>query len=72
MVSALSPHIDNVDTFLSHCHRRQYSPKSTLIHAGDKSDRLYYIIRGSVSVIVEDDEGREIIVAYLNDGDFFG
>lgn len=72
MVSALSPHIDNVDTFLSHCHRRQYSPKSTLIHAGDKSDRLYYIVRGSVSVIVEDDEGREIIVAYLNDGDFFG
>lgn len=72
MVSALSPHIDNVDTFLGHCHRRQYSPKSTLIHAGDKSDRLYYIVRGSVSVIVEDDEGREIIVAYLNDGDFFG
>ncbi len=72
MVSALTPHIDNVDTFLSHCHRRQHPSKTTLIHAGDKSECLYYIVKGSVTVLVEDDEGREIIVAYLNDGDFFG
>ncbi len=69
---SLTPHIDNVDEFLSHCHRRRYPAKSTLIYAGDKSDSLYYIIKGSVTVIIEDDEGREMIVAYLNDGDFFG
>lgn len=68
----LSPHIENVDTFLSHCHRRRHPAKSTLIYAGDKSDSLYYIIKGSVTVVIEDDEGREMIVAYLNDGDFFG
>jgi CRP/FNR family cyclic AMP-dependent transcriptional regulator len=72
VVSVLTPHINNVDTFLSHCHRRQYPAKCTLIHAGEKSDRLYYIVKGSVSVINEDEDGREIIVAYLNDGDFFG
>ena len=55
-----------------HCHRRRYPAKSTLIYAGDKSDSLYFIIKGSVTVIIEDDEGREMIVAYLNDGDFFG
>ena len=69
---SLTPHIENVDEFLSHCHRRRYPAKSTLIYAGDKSDSLYYIIKGSVTVIIEDDEGREMIVAYLNDGDFFG
>ncbi|GAB3113704.1 cAMP-activated global transcriptional regulator CRP [Aestuariicella hydrocarbonica] len=69
---SLTPHISNVDEFLSHCHRRRYPAKSTLIYAGDKSDSLYYIIKGSVTVIIEDDEGREMIVAYLNDGDFFG
>ncbi len=68
----LTPHIHNVDEFLIHCHRRRYPAKSTLIYAGDKSDSLYYIIKGSVSVIIEDDEGREMIMAYLNDGDFFG
>ncbi len=64
--------MQNVDAFLAHCHRRRYPPKSTLIYAGDKSDSLYYIVKGSVTVLIEDDEGREMIVAYLNDGDFFG
>lgn len=69
---SLTPHIKNVEEFLSHCHRRRYPAKSTIIYAGDKSDSLYYIVRGSVTVLIEDDEGREMIVAYLNDGDFFG
>lgn len=69
---SLTPHIQNVEKFLMHCHRRRYPAKSTLIYAGDKSDSLYYIIKGSVTVLIEDDEGREMIVAYLNDGDFFG
>jgi CRP/FNR family cyclic AMP-dependent transcriptional regulator len=29
-------------------------------------------VKGSATVVIEDDEGREMIVAYLNDGDFFG
>jgi CRP/FNR family cyclic AMP-dependent transcriptional regulator len=33
---------------------------------------LYYIIKGSVTVLIEDDDGHEIVLAYLNDGDFFG
>ncbi len=69
---SLTPHIKNVDEFLNHCHRRRYPAKSTIIYAGDKSDSLYYIVKGSVTVLIEDDEGREMIVAYLNDGDFFG
>lgn len=68
------PHslIHDIDKFLSHCHRRKYPAKSTIIYAGDQSDALYYIIKGTVTVIIEDDEGREMIMAYLNEGDFFG
>lgn len=69
---SLTPHIKNVEEFLVHCHRRRYPAKSTIIYAGDKSDSLYYIVKGSVTVLIEDDEGHEMIVAYLNDGDFFG
>ncbi len=64
--------ISDLDNFLAHTHRRKYPAKSTIIYAGDESDALYYIIRGSVTVIIEDDEGREMIMAYLNEGDFFG
>ena len=69
---SLKPGIKNIDEFLSHCHRRRYPAKSTIIYAGDASDSLYYIIKGSVTVLIEDDDGKEMIVAYLNDGDFFG
>nr|WP_305121333.1 cAMP-activated global transcriptional regulator CRP [Microbulbifer elongatus] len=62
----------NIEDFLAHCHRRRYPAKSTIIYAGDRCESLYFIMRGSVTVLIEDDEGREMIVAYLNDGDFFG
>src|SRR5690606_25537038 len=68
----ITPHIPNVGNFLSHCHRRRYPAKSTLIYAGDTGDTLYYIVKGSVTVLIEDEDGREMIVAYLNPGDFFG
>ncbi len=58
--------------FLQHCHRKQYPPRATIIHEGDVPDTLYYIVDGSVSVLIEDNDGREIVLAYLNPGDFFG
>ena len=62
----------HLDAFLSAAHRRKYPAKSTLIYAGDQSDSIYFILKGSVTVLVEDQSGREIIVDYLNKGDFFG
>lgn len=62
----------SLDAFLAAAHRRRYPSKATIIYAGDRSDCIYYIIKGSVTVLIEDESGREIIVAYLNKGDFFG
>ena len=62
----------NLERFLSHCHRHSYPKKTTLIEAGQKPDVLYYIISGSVSVLMEDPDGHEIVLSYLNPGDFFG
>lgn len=62
----------SIDRFLEHCHRRRYPQKSVIIYAGDQPDVLYYIVEGSVTVLIEDSDGREIVLAYLNPGDFFG
>ncbi len=62
----------SIDRFIAHCHRRRYPAKNVIIYAGDKPEVLYYIIEGSVSVLIEDDSGHEIVLAYLNAGDFFG
>lgn len=61
-----------LEWFISHCHRRKYPAKSTIIYAGDKPDSLFLIVDGSVSVLIEDNDGRELVLAYLNTGDFFG
>jgi len=61
-----------VGRFLEQCHRRKYPNKSVIIYAGDQPDVLYYIISGSVSVLIEDEDGHEIVLAYINAGGFFG
>lgn len=63
---------DVIKRFLEHCHRRHCSPKTTIIRQGEPSKELFYIIAGSVTVALEDKKGHEIVLAYLNPGEFFG
>jgi len=62
----------SLEHMLKYAHRKQYNAKEVIIHEGDASESLYYIIEGSVSVQAENDIGDEIILAHLNAHDFFG
>ncbi|MFK8013003.1 MAG: cAMP-activated global transcriptional regulator CRP [Marinicellaceae bacterium] len=64
--------IEALNRFLSCCHRRKFPKKSTIIRPGDLANTLYYIVTGSVTISYENDEGKELILAYLNAGDFIG
>ena len=64
--------IPAINRFLTYCRIRTVSSKTVIIHAGDLPDVLYYIISGSVEVMIEDEEGNEMVLAYLNKGQFFG
>jgi len=68
-IPTLNPSLEHL---LKFSHRKSYSAKKIIIHEGDISDSLYYIIEGSVSVLAENESGDEIILAQLNQGDFFG
>ena len=68
----LPPRTKHLDKLLAHCHRRRYAAKSTIIYAGDRCESLFFIIKGSVTILIEDADGREMIISYLNPGDFFG
>ncbi|MCB1874754.1 MAG: cyclic nucleotide-binding domain-containing protein, partial [Chromatiales bacterium] len=61
-----------LESFLAHCHRHRYPAKTDIVFPGDPADTLYYIIEGSLTVIMEDEEGHEIILTYLNAGEFMG
>ncbi len=66
------PEPEYLQPLLSFCHRRRYPAKSDIIRFGDPADTLYYLLDGSVTAIIEDEEGKEIILAYLNKGEFLG
>ena len=67
------PSIDDaIARLLDHCQRKQFAAKSTIVRQSDPSKDLFYIIEGSVTVMLEDSQGHEIVLAYLNPGDFFG
>ncbi|MEM6998815.1 MAG: cAMP-activated global transcriptional regulator CRP [Pseudomonadota bacterium] len=61
-----------ITAFIEHCHIKSYNAKQLIIKEGDPSNDLYYIVKGSVTVMVEDSKGHEIVLAYLNEGEFFG
>jgi len=58
--------------FLSFCHRRRFPPKVDIIRPGDPADTLLYLVEGSVAVVLEDEDGHEMIITYLNKGEFIG
>lgn len=62
----------SIAKLLTHCHRRVFSTKAAIIRQGDPAGELFLIMRGSVTVLLEDDKGHEIVLAYLNPGEFFG
>lgn len=61
-----------LEAFLHCCHRRRYPARYAIIQPGDPGDTLYYIIEGSVSVSFQEEGGRELILGYLNRGEFIG
>lgn len=61
-----------LEQFLKLCHVKTYPAKCNIIKPGDTGDRLYFIINGAVSVSFKHQDGHELILAYLNKGDFIG
>ena len=61
-----------VQAFIAMAHKRSYAPKHCVLQAGENPQSLFLILTGSVSVLVEDEHGREMVLAYLNAGEFFG
>jgi len=68
-IPVLNPSLEHL---LKFAHHKSYKAKKTVIHEGDVSNSLYYITKGSVNVLAESETGEEIILAQLNEGDFFG
>lgn len=70
--SPLAPDMATVDRFVAQCHRHRYPGKTEVFRPGDPGNTLYYVISGSLSIISEETGGRELVLSYINAGDFIG
>ena len=68
----LAPDAAAIDRFLAHCHRRRYPARTSVFMPGDPAGTLYYVVRGSVSILTEEEDGRELVLGYLGAGQFVG
>ncbi|HET6603444.1 MAG TPA: cAMP-activated global transcriptional regulator CRP [Xanthomonadaceae bacterium] len=68
----LSPDAGSIERFLAHCHRRRYPSRADVFRPGDPAGTMYYVVSGSLSVVAEEEDGRELILGYINPGDFIG
>ena len=53
-------------------HRRTYRRRSTIFCEGDPGSALYVIESGEVRISVTSENGKELVIALLGPGDFFG
>ena len=64
--------IEHIDRYLAYCETRSVPAKTVVIETGEASDSLFYILEGTLTVSVTDESGRQMILAYLSEGEFFG
>jgi CRP/FNR family cyclic AMP-dependent transcriptional regulator len=63
---------DEIQAFLENCQQRSYDKNEDIVKPGDPADTLYYVLEGSLVVTLEEESGQELILAYLNKGEFLG
>lgn len=75
-MSAQAPHLflqePAIQAFIKRARRRRIPARHTVLHSGDSPESLYLILEGSVSILAEDEDGREMVLAYRHAGEFFG
>lgn len=51
---------------------RRFPRGHAVVHAGDRTDYVYFVLTGSLKVVVCDEDGREVILSILGQGELFG
>lgn len=65
--------VEYLDNFLSQCITKEYRRHAVVVRQGEDTNKLYFLLKGSVSVVRQHEgDDKDIVLAYLNQGSFFG
>ena len=63
---------DETQVIGSRVEVKQWPENTVIINEGDDTNSLFIILNGKVKVFLNDEEGEEVILNYLKEGDYFG
>lgn len=61
-----------LEILLEKGQKKSYPKNKLIIDDGDRSSSAYIINSGKVKVFLSDDQGKEIVLSYLEAGEYFG
>jgi CRP/FNR family cyclic AMP-dependent transcriptional regulator len=63
-----------IERFIQHCSIRAFAAKDFVFRPGDPGGQLIYVIKGKLSIVTseEDHDDEQLILGYMNEGDFIG
>src|SRR5258706_11509389 len=51
---------------------RSFAKNAVIINEGDQTDSLYILLSGRAKVFVSEEDGREVVLSTIREGDYFG
>lgn len=63
---------DRLAEIAQHALMRRVARGQAVVHAGDRTDYVYFVLTGNLKVLVSDEDGREVILTMLGQGELFG
>jgi Cyclic nucleotide-binding domain len=59
------PNAGIFEALLPHARYQTYLARKAILREGETPAAIYFVLRGSVSVMMQDEDGHELILAYL-------
>jgi CRP/FNR family transcriptional regulator, cyclic AMP receptor protein len=63
------PLLEELETL---CVSRRYAKNTVLFMEGDENNQLFVVRSGKVSVFLQGEEGKQLILNYMSEGEYFG
>ena len=63
---------DEIKAIAEHCRIKSYKKKNVIFLESDPGNMLYLIYSGRIKITKLNEEGNEVILTILGDGDYFG
>ncbi|MEM0952810.1 MAG: cAMP-activated global transcriptional regulator CRP [Pseudomonadota bacterium] len=64
--------LPNLENFLEHCQRQSFKARSVIVRAGEPSETMFFVIDGTLAISIKSEDDQDLILNYVNAGDFFG